>query len=167
MSTAATQPHPPIATKNVTGRRVLRFSTLDDILADAERLAAGRVRALGNWSLGEALAHLARTMKMSLDGASFRVPFFMRWIARLFKNRLLRSPMRPGFNLPRAAEAQLLASPPVSTEEGLNQLRAAIERLKREPQRAPNPAFGPLTREEWDQLHLRHAELHLSFFMLE
>jgi hypothetical protein len=49
----------------------------------------------------------------------------------------------------------------------LNELRAAIDRLNREPKRAPSPVFGKMTREEWDQLHLRHAELHLSFFVPE
>jgi hypothetical protein len=35
--------------------------------------------------------------------------------------------------------------------------------LKTEPQRHPSPFFGTLTNEEWDALHCRHAELHLSF----
>jgi Protein of unknown function (DUF1569) len=25
--------------------------------------------------------------------------------------------------------------------------------------------FGPLTREEWDRVHLTHASLHLSFLI--
>jgi hypothetical protein len=28
---------------------------------------------------------------------------------------------------------------------------------------ARHPVLGKLTHEEWTQLHLRHAELHLSF----
>jgi hypothetical protein len=27
----------------------------------------------------------------------------------------------------------------------------------------PNPVFGAMTPEDWKRLHLRHAELHLSF----
>ena len=27
----------------------------------------------------------------------------------------------------------------------------------------PSPVFGPMTHEEWEQLHCRHAELHFSF----
>jgi hypothetical protein len=35
--------------------------------------------------------------------------------------------------------------------------------LKTEPRRKPSPLFGELTIDEWNQLHCRHAELHLSF----
>ncbi len=42
-----------------------------------------------------------------------------------------------------------------------------IDRLNREPQRYPSPVFGKMTKEEWDQLHLRHAEMHLSFYVPE
>ena len=55
----------------------------------------------------------------------------------------------------------------VSTQDGLDQLRTQIERLNREAKRAPSPVFGKMTREEWDQLHLRHAEMHLSFYVPE
>ncbi len=44
-------------------------------------------------------------------------------------------------------------------------LRQAIHRLQTEEKRAPNPVLGKLTREEWDRLHCRHAELHLSFLV--
>ena len=46
-------------TKAVTGRREVHYDTFDDALADAERLAAGDVRTLGNWSYGQILKHLA------------------------------------------------------------------------------------------------------------
>jgi len=167
MSTATISLGAPIVTKKVTGRRVLRFATLDDILADAERLAGGRARQLGNWSPGQAFSHLARTMNMSLDGAKWRAPLIFRLMAPLIKKRLLRGPMKAGFKLPGYAAEQLLPPTPVATDHGLAELRTAIQRLHREPRRAPSPFFGPMTREEWNQLHLRHSELHLSFFVPE
>jgi hypothetical protein len=39
--------------------------------------------------------------------------------------------------------------------------------MKAEPQRFPSPFLGELTREQWDQLHCRHCELHLSFILPE
>ncbi len=69
----------PVNTSKVSGRRELHFTSLDEILADAQRLAAGQYRQLGNWSLGQATTHLARTMKMSLDGAKFRAPGSFGW----------------------------------------------------------------------------------------
>ena len=106
-------------------------------------------------------------MKMAVDGDPNRAPLPMRLIARLMKRTMLTKGMRPGFKLPKAAEEKYMAAPDVSTEQGLNELRSAIERLKAESQRHPHPAFGPMTAEEWEQLHLRHAELHLSFFVPE
>jgi hypothetical protein len=167
VSTAVTAPRAPIITTKVNGRRKLRFTTLDDILADAERLTAGQARQLGNWSLGQATGHLARAMKMSLDGTTLgRAPLPIRVLLRyVFKKRILTKGMRPGFNLKGPFADYIIPDAACTSEQGLADLRTGIERLKREPQRHPHPAFGPLTREEWDQLHLRHAELHLSFFV--
>ncbi|HEY2881434.1 MAG TPA: DUF1569 domain-containing protein [Pirellulales bacterium] len=159
--------HSKVNTKKVTGRRKLHFNTLAEIQADAERLAAINVRQLGNWPLGYALSHIAGAMRISLDGANFRVPFYIRLIVPLFKKKMLRDPMPAGFQLPKKASKQLIPDRQVSIEEGLNDLRATIDRLNREPQRHPSPVFGPMTREEWDQLHCRHSELHLSFFVPE
>jgi hypothetical protein len=164
-STAATSPKQPIKTSKVSGRRALHFSALAEIQADAERLVAGPTRQLGNWDLGTALSHLARTMKMSLDGATWKAPFLLRMIVPLFKNRMLRGKMKPGFKMPGYAAADLMPEAPISSEQGLSELKTQIERLNREPQRSPSPFFGPMTREEWNQLHCRHAELHLSFFV--
>ena len=70
--------------------------------------------------------------------------------------------MSPGFRLPKAAEAGFYpaAGSPQAALEGL---RAAVRRTHTEPMIAPHPVLGKLTHEEWTQMHLRHAELHLSF----
>lgn len=155
-----------IDTNRVTGRRVLSFSTCDEILAEAERLAASSTcQQLGNWNLGQACFHLASAMNMSLDGTKSRVPFFIRWIGKLLRNRVLSQPMRAGFKLPSSAKRELVAEQPVPVEQGLDMLRQAVGRLARESQRFPHPVFGPLDRDQWNRLHCRHAELHLSFFL--
>jgi len=169
MSTATAAPATPIITTKVTGRRKLRFATLDEILIDAERLSAGSARPLGNWSLGQATEHLARAMTMSLDGTNLgRAPLPIRLLLQyVFKKRILTKGMRPGFILKGEFADYIVPGPAYTTEQGLASLRTGIERLKREPQRHPHPAFGSLTRQEWDLIHLRHAELHLSFFVLQ
>ena len=156
-----------VNTKKVQGRRELHFTTLADIQAYAERLASRSVRQLGNWPLGYALAHMAGAMRLALDGADFKVPWYIRTFAPLFKKRLLRGPMQPGFQLPRNAPQALIPKREISTHEGLSELRTTIERMNCEPQRHPSPVFGKLSHDEWDQLHLRHAELHLSFYVPE
>jgi hypothetical protein len=154
-----------INTTKVTDRRQLHFDSLDDLSADVERLAAcHELRTLGNWSAGQIFEHLAVVMNKSIDGFDKQMPAAVRFLARLLvKPRLLGRPMKPGFRLPgRLAE---IVPPPVETAAGLDHLRRALGRLRAEEKRAPSPFLGAMTRAEWDQLHCRHAELHLSFLV--
>src|SRR5450631_1684823 len=89
----------PVDTAKVGGRRTLHFNTLDDILADIERLAQGKVRALGNWSPGQILKHLTVPMVWCLDGAPIKAAWYIRIGGRLMRNRFLRNPMGAGFKL--------------------------------------------------------------------
>ena len=154
-----------IKTAKVTGRRVLKFQAVDEILADAERLATGEIRCLGSWSAGQILKHLAITINNSVDGVDMQVPWFVRVMARLFKNHFLTAPMKPGFQMPKHMEPHFMPPLNVSVAEGLSALRLALDRYRTAPSLAPSPAFGKLTRDECDRLHQRHAEMHLSFLV--
>ncbi|MFI5459471.1 MAG: DUF1569 domain-containing protein [Isosphaerales bacterium] len=155
-----------VDTTKVTERRQVHFDSLDDILADVERLAKSpNIKALGNWSPGQVLSHLAIALNKSIDGYENRPPALVRVVARsLFKRRFLTKTMSAGFKLPAKAMDEL-TTPPVPFEEGLQSFRQAIRRLKTETKRAPNPVLGELTPAEWIQFHCRHAELHLSFLV--
>ncbi len=150
--------------KTVSGRRDLRYGSLDELLADAERLVATPgTRTLGNWSLAQLLAHLASAIKMSLgDVPPPSAPWPVRIVGFFVKGRLLRKGPSPGFKLPAELEPKVYPTV-ASAEEGLQMLRAAVARAKTERMSARHPILGPLTHEEWGKLHLRHAELHLSF----
>src|SRR5436305_13194827 len=96
----------PINTAKVAGRREVMYESLDDLLMDADRLvAAQQVTMLGNWSLGQMLAHLAAGLHMSIDGVEHRPKWFIRLIGPLFKRRVLRK-MSAGFQLPRPVAAK-------------------------------------------------------------
>ena len=153
-----------VDTTKVEGRRTLKFNSLDDILADLERLNQGPVRNLGNWTPGQLLKHLTMPMVWCLDGTSLRSPWHMRFFGWLIKNRILNSPMPAGFKMP-ADLAERMPPSETTWEDGLQTLRAVIARLKAESQRYPSPFLGELTRQQWDQLHCRHCELHLSFLI--
>ena len=157
-----------VDTKKVAQRRDVHYDSYDDVLADAERLASGDILTVGNWTLGQIFEHLAQTMNSSIDGTDMKFPWLMKKIILLFinKEKMLNKTLSPGFKIPKKGEAQFSPDPNVSTEEGLASLRAAIERCQTETSRAEHPAFGELTREEWDKLNLRHAELHMSFAAL-
>jgi hypothetical protein len=155
--------HMTVETKSITGRRNLHFSNAQEILADAEALVATqKFRCLGNWSLGQILWHIAKVMNDSIDGTTIQWTSPPPQIPEPIKRRVLGGSMRSGFALPPDA-AKELEPPPTPTREGLELLRAAVGRQTTETKRQPNPFFGPLTLEEWHQLHCRHAELHLSF----
>ena len=157
-----------VDTKKVSARRELHYDSFDDLLNDADRLANGDVQTLGNWTLGQIFKHLAQTIDSSIDGTDMKFPWIMKKIFGLLMNKekMLNNPVPPGFKIPKKGEAQFSPDPSSSTEEGLAALRAAIDRCRTETSRAEHPALGELTREEWDKMHLRHAELHMSFAVL-
>ncbi len=143
-------------------RRTLHYATLSDVVRDAERLVTDHV-TVGNWSFGQILQHLAKTMDASLDGFGFQASWFARWlIAPLVKNSVLTKPLTPGFKLPASATS-ILPDEQISVDDGLRQLKAAVDRVSHETPGADHPFLGKLATEEWMQLHLRHAELHMSF----
>lgn len=145
-------------------RRTVRYSTLSDIIQDAEQLL-GSHHTVGNWDFGQICQHLAKTMNCTFDGFGFQAPWFARWlIAPFVKNSLLIKPMRAGFKLPESGKT-LLPDDNVSVEAGLRQLTAAIERYSHETPTAPHPFLGKMASEEVVQLQLRHAELHMSFIV--
>lgn len=148
----------------MSARRTVRYSTLSEVVQDAEHLL-GNHHTVGQWSFGQICQHLAKTMHASIDGFGFTAPWWVRWfLAPMIKNSFLTKPMKPGFQLPKRG-ASLLPDESVTADDGLRQLKAAIERLNHESPKAPHPAFGKLATEEVMQLHLRHCELHMSFII--
>jgi hypothetical protein len=159
-----------VDTGKAAGRRTLRFESIDQVMAEVDRLAAaeraGRLRRLGNWTLGQTLAHLAAWVGYGYTGVPLRVPWFIRWVLWLRKRKFLYGPMRAGVKIP-GVEGGTLATDPVPLDEGLSRFRRAMERLKAEAPTAPSPVFGLLTHDEGIALNLRHAELHLGFLIPE
>jgi len=157
----------PVVTKKVSGRRTLRFESLDEVQAEAERLADGRVKMLGNWSLAQIFKHLAAGLNSSLDGSTFKAPWYVKMMAPFLKNSFLNKTLPPGFSIPPVAEAQFLPQDNAETAASLEELRAAIKRVKSTQDRALHPLFGALKPEDSDRFHMRHAELHLGFAIPE
>lgn len=151
-----------VDTKKVAGRRAVRYESYDDLLADAERLASGKTRALGNWTQGQIYRHLAMGLDSSIDGVDFTLPAPLRWVMRLLmKKKFTTQALPPGFK----STAKFIPDAEVSLEDALADLRRAIKRQQTESKRIDHPAFGKFTREEWDQFNLRHAEMHMSFLV--
>jgi hypothetical protein len=158
------------ATSRTANRRLLRFESIGAVLAEVDRLVAaeraGQLQRRGNWTLGQTLGHLAAWAEYSYTGTPLQVPFYIRWILRLRKRKMLYGPMRAGVKIP-GIPGGTLATEDVPLEEALGRMRRVMQRLASEPPTAPSPIFGPLNHEEWIALHLRHAELHLGFLVPE
>lgn len=154
-----------VETAQVTGRRTLHFSSYQDILDDVHALAERPARQLGNWSLGQICEHLAKATEYALDGAPFTAPWYVRLVGPFLKKRFITQPMKPGFKLPARAADYL----PVNTDAsvGIARLERAIERIQQTNDPRPHALLGAMTRDEWDQLNFRHAEMHLSFIVPE
>lgn len=149
---------------NVTvARREIHYTRLDEILADAERLAGMKFRTVGQWTYPQILDHLTKTFIASVDGFGFKAPWFARvLVAPFMKNSFLTKPAKPGFNLPEVGKG-LLPDSEATLPAALDRLKLAMARYKAETQRAPHPFLGMLASQEYDSLHLRHSELHMSF----
>ena len=157
-----------INTRKVAGRRKLRFESLAELEAEVDRLAAGDVECLGNWSLGQILSHLARVMLVAVGETPLRPPLISRLIGFFFrpllKRWLLETGMPAGIphrGIPvvgrsQAASSQV-ADASITTAEGLTELKTALGRYRSTHDLSQHPLFGN-RREDWG-----HAELHLSF----
>ena len=157
-----------VETKQKLARREVHYDSFQDFLDDAQRLASGQYRQIGNWSLGGILKHLANAMNSSIDGLdSMKVPWFLKLLRPIVKRRFLKGPFPSGFQLNKEAAAVLVADPSTTVEEGMTAVRDAIDRLGRENKRSPHPAVGQLNVAEWNQVHLRHAEMHMSHLVPE
>jgi Protein of unknown function (DUF1569) len=167
-----------IDTTKVHGRRALRFDSLEQVLVDSRACvaagAAGGLERLGNWTIGQALNHLAAWIDYPLLGypPELEFPEAIKVQARAAKARILREAMQPGERLPLeglAGASGTLATEDVPADVGLARLESAVARLRsgrpHDPTPLPDPAFGVITHDEWTQMNLRHAELHLSFFV--
>ena len=102
----------------------------------------------------------------AFDGTPLKVPFLMRLALRPMKRRFLYKKMPSGARIPKVPGGTL-AIEPASLDDGLAHLRKSFTRLRDQAPTAPHIFFGPLTHDEWINMHLRHAELHLSFICPE
>jgi hypothetical protein len=92
-----------------------------------------------------------------------RPPWWMRAMMPLMKGGFLNNKLPAGVRIPDAPSGTFGVEP-MPTDEALQQLKPALERMERERPTLQNPMFGHMSHDDWIKLNLRHAELHLSFF---
>ena len=158
----------PARDVRTASRRTLQFARLGDALADAQRLAAGRIETTGNRSPEEIITHLAVAIELNLDGVDPSIiPLPLRVVGRLaggpIGRYLASHPMRPGVTTGPAATSVFWPAVDGDLPETIDRYAAAIRRLHQAETLPKHPLFGTMTPEQAEQFHCRHAELHLSF----
>jgi len=156
-----------VDTAKSTDRRKVRYHSIDELLAEIDRIVAadkaGKLRCSGNWTAGQTLGHLAAWIDFGWDGYPMQVPWFIRLIVRRKVGHYVRDGLPAGVRIPRAPDGTY-GTDVLPTDEGAARLRKALQRLKNgEPARYDSPAFGRVSEEDRIALALRHAELHLGF----
>ena len=152
------------------GYRRLSFSSFRELVAELDRLERahqeGRLRALGGWTPGQNLQHLARFLRFAIDGFPFTGGLWAI-AGRLIKPFLGRIKARPGFKLPSRFSA-LEPDESVPFEQGLREMREQMARLTGgERMEAKSPILGALSHEQWTKIQLDHAAMHLGFLKPE
>lgn len=145
-------------------RRVLDFTSIDEVIADLDRLEREGYTKLGKWDLAQACDHLGFYVAGSLDGFDFTVPWVVRaLIGRPLLKRLLRT---RGMGKGGPTVPKSVPPPGADEHEAVARFKALLERFRDHPGAyRPSPFFGALSRDEWRELHLIHGAHHLSFLV--
>ena len=144
-------------------RRELSFATLNEAVAEAERLADGEVRTTGNHSFGQILEHLARTHDMATGKVEApRPPLFIRLMMPFIKSSIIKD-VKPGFKLPAKAETFFWPDQEFEVQDALTHLKESVERFNTVGPLPKHPVFGKLSQEKATELNRKHCAMHLSF----
>lgn len=149
---------------NPSHRRELTLNTLDEVVAEVERLAAGAVTTTGKHSFPHIIRHLALTNEMMTGRIETpKPPLFLRLLMPFIRSSILNGPVKPGVKLPRMAEAVFWSEHKISVGDAIAMLKDSVSYYKEHGPLPVHPIFGQATREQLDRLSCNHAAMHLSF----
>lgn len=145
-------------------RHDLKLSTLDEVIAECDRLMISGYEMSGKWTLAQMCNHVRLTMESNMQG-------YPRWMT------LLGLPLRPflrKFALPRLLAGNSIKGvktagmfvPPEGLDdtEELKKFEACILEFQRSNSPLhPHPGFGRMSHEQFACFHAAHAAHHLSF----
>jgi hypothetical protein len=143
-----------------TGRRTLRFASLDEVIPEVERLRRGHT-TVGTWTLAQICRHLANVMHRVLELPASTPRDLSVELGEEKKREIFETG-----HLPEGLSAPPGVVPSGDLDEGeeAEHLRQAVALFQSSPGPVvPHRLFGPLTRDEWHQLQCIHCAHHLSF----
>ena len=143
--------------------RKLSFTTLDEAVAEAERLASGEVRTTGNHTFGQILEHLARTHDMSTGKlVGPQPPLIMRIMMPFVRSMIIKN-VKPGFKLPAKSEEFFWPDQEFEVAAALTHLKESVENYNTNGPLEKHPVFGKISREQNLGLQCKHCAMHLGF----
>lgn len=146
-------------------RRELKFENLNEAIEDIKTLSSQGYDQVGNWNLAMICQHLSKTMRMTVEGADFKMPGIMQWVARLFfkKTFMTGKPVKMKVSAP----AQLVPEETEEVEKWTTEFTFLANKILDDNTELvhQHPVFGKLSTEELRKLHGWHAAHHLSFLL--
>jgi hypothetical protein len=133
-------------------------------LADVNHLRQAHYDRAGNWDLSQILDHVGEGLRTALHGIDHQAAWIIRrFIGPLILKRILsQRRMKAGIKVPQ----WWLPGPGHDESAAVNQFRAqASEFQGMTTTPFPHPFFGPMTKQQWNDLVLVHAAHHLSFLI--
>lgn len=143
-------------------RRALDFRSFDEVLADLVRLQRGYTSS-GKWNLAQCCWHLTAFFRGSLEGFTGKRP---PWILRLFAPLIMRWMLKKR-RMPAGLKTGPQFEPAANLDEAreVNNLREMIARFQKNTAPLhPSMIAGDMSVDSWQEMHLIHCKLHLSFF---
>lgn len=148
--------------------RELKLVTLDDILAEAKRIAAQPdAVSRGTWTSAQNIWHVGRVIKAGVEGSPVKVPLLLKLIGPVLKKRFTTKGFTPGIKLPSQAADHLVAPADTTLDQAMAMIESAIEYAKDKGFLPKNPMMGRMTPQQWVDLHCRHAEMHFGLIELK
>ena len=148
--------------------RILKFSTLDDILTESHRIAAlPEVTSRGSWTPAQNIWHVGRFIKAGVEGYPTKVPWFLKLVGPLMKKQFTTKGFKPGIKLPSQAADHMVAPSDTTIERAIEMISCAVEGANEKGFLPKNPMMGKMTQQEWIDLHCRHAEMHFGLIELK
>lgn len=141
-----------------------QYATLDEVIADVERLRSGPYERGGNWSLTQTCEHLAKTMEVGLRGG---LPRQAPWIVWATIYRVLFDIVIATGWMPSGATAPVVIQPDPNDEEDQAKIDACTALLREARDRTepipPFPFAAGMHLEKWKKLQRVHCAHHLAF----
>jgi hypothetical protein len=150
-------------------RRKLTFTSLDEVVVDAEKLLGNGYEKAGNWELAQVCLHLADWLRFPIDGFP-KPPLpigMMLWALRkTIGKKMYRKYMVEGMPAGKPTMPQTVHRTGLDPTIAVGKLREAVEQFKGfDGTLHPSPLFGSLTKDEATRLQLAHCAHHLSFLV--